>query len=344
MDTQPAYTVHEADLERDRELILGLWRGNLGEDARMARKYDWFYRQCPYGTPLTLLLRHEASGEWVGIASAGPRQMLMGGRRVLAGVLVDLAVLRAHRSLWPALSLQMALMEAGAKRFDLLYGFPNPKAAAVFKRVGYVPLCKLVRHARVLRHGNYARRRVPAPLAVPAGWVLDAIDRLRLRIRGARLQGQWQAHADAALGTLWSPACANDGPVAVRDLAFLRWRFDQSPLIDVRYLVVRNADGETLAWFVCEARGEALYVRDFWSRRGAIGPSSAELATLLGCAREAGHASVSIELGMAAVTDAWHAAGFVAREARPVFWHSPGASQEALAAAEPWLTSADEDE
>src|SRR3546814_5344800 len=116
MDPQPAYTVHEADLERDRELIVGLWRGNLGEDARMARKYDWFYRQCPYGAPLTLLLRHEASGEWVGVASAGPRQMVFGGRRVSAGVLVDLAVLPAHRSLGPALTLQQALMAVGAKR------------------------------------------------------------------------------------------------------------------------------------------------------------------------------------------------------------------------------------
>src|SRR3546814_213354 len=158
MDPQPAYTVHEADLERDRELIVGLWRGNLGEDARMARKYDWFYRQCPYGAPLTLLLRHEASGEWVGVASAGPRQMVFGGRRVSAGVLVDLAVLPAHRSLGPALTLQTALMEAGAKRFDLLYGFPNPKAAAVFRRVGYAPLGELSRHARVLRHGDHAHR------------------------------------------------------------------------------------------------------------------------------------------------------------------------------------------
>src|SRR3546814_15766250 len=99
MDPQPAYTVHEADLERDRELIVGLWRGNLGEDARIARKYDWFYRQCPYGAPLTLLLRHEASGERLGVASAGPRQMVFGGRRVSAGVLGDLAVLPANRSL-----------------------------------------------------------------------------------------------------------------------------------------------------------------------------------------------------------------------------------------------------
>lgn len=344
MSPHPAYTVHAAEVERDRDIILGLWRGNLGEEARMARKYDWFYRQCPYGAPLTLLLRHEESGKWVGVMSAGPRRMLLGGRRVLVGVLVDLTVLPAHRSLWPALSLQQALMEAGAKRFDLLYGFPNPKAAAVFKRVGYVPLCKIVRHARVLRHGDYVRRRAPALLAAPAGRALDAVDRLRLRMQGARLQGQWQARADATLAALWSPASAGDGLVAVRDLAFLHWRFDQSPLIEVRYLVVRDTHGEALAWFVCETRGNALCVHDFWSRRGAIGPSGAELATLLNSAREAGHASVSIELGAAAATSAWHATGFAARESRPVFWRSSTASQEALATAQSWLTAADEDE
>ncbi|GGK08995.1 hypothetical protein [Luteimonas terricola] len=343
MDTNPAYTVHEADIERDRDLILGLWRGNLGEDARMARKYDWFYRQCPLGAPLTLLLRHEESGEWVGVGSAGPRQMLMGGSRVLAGVLVDLAVLPVHRSLGPALILQTALMKAGAKRFELLYGFPNPKAAAVFKRVGYAPLGELTRYVRVLRHGDYARRRVPALLAGPAGWALDALDRLRLRARSVRLQGQWQARADATLGALWSLAGAGDGPVAVRDLAFLRWRFDQSPLVEVRYLVVRDADGGALAWFAGEARVHGLHVHDFWSRRGAVGPTRAELATLLRSARGAGHASVSVELGAAAATSAWGAAGFAAREARPVFGRSSGASQEAFAA-RLWLTSADEDE
>lgn len=344
MGAQPAYTVHEADVERDRELILGLWRGNLGDEARMARKYDWFYRQCPYGAPLTLLLRHEESGAWVGVASAGPRQLLLGGREVLAGVLVDLTVLPAHRSLWPALSLQMALMEAGAKRFELLYGFPNPKAAAVFKRVGYVPLCKLVRHARVLRYGDYARRRVPALLAAAAGGVLDTFDRLRLRMRAGGLRAQWQDRADASLAALWSPTHAGDGPVSVRDLAFLTWRFDESPLVEVRYLVVRDAAGGVLAWFACESRGSVLYVHDFWSRYGVAGPSSAEVATLLRSARAAGHASVSVELGAAAAGGGWHPEGFAAREARPVFWRPSGASLEAVRPEQLWLTAADEDE
>ena len=340
MTQKPAYTVHEADAERDRELILALWRGNLGDEARMAAKYDWFYLQCPDGKPLTFLLRHEESGEWVGVASAGARRMLCGGQPMLAGLLVDLTVLPAHRSLWPALSLQMALLEAGLRRFTLLYGFPNPKAAAIFKRVGYMPLCRLVRHARVLRHGEYARRRMPALFAAPAGWLLDAADRLRLRAWVAGLSGRWQDRADEALGALWSTASAGGGPVAIRDLAFLQWRFDQSPLAEVRYLVVEDGGGVPQAWFACESRAGVLRVHDFWSRHaGGAGPSRAELAILLRTARATGHGSVSVELGAAAVDGAWLEAGFAARESRPVFWHP-----STVATAPRWLTAADEDE
>ncbi len=343
MSAPAAYTVHAADLARDRELILGLWRGNLGQDARMAAKYDWFYRRCPYGEPLTLLLRHEDSGAWVGVASAGPRKMLLDGREAMAGVLVDLAVLPEHRSLGPALMLQMALMDAGAQRFDLLYGFPNPKATAVFKRVGYAPLGELSRHARVLRHGGYVRRKLPALLAAPAGALLDLADRVRLWSRAGGLRAAWQPRADEALAGVWSPAAAGHGPVAVRDLDFLRWRIDDSPLLDARYLVVRERGGTPVAWFACEAREHSLHVVDFWSSQGAAGPTQAQLAALLRAARGAGHPSVSIELSAAAATGAWRAAGFAAREGRPVFGRAREAQADALTA-RAWLTTADEDE
>ena len=343
MNAPAAYTVHAANLARDRELILGLWRGNLGQNARMAAKYDWFYRRCPYGEPLTLLLRHEDSGAWVGVASAGPRKMLLDGREATAGVLVDLAVLPEHRSLGPALMLQMALMDAGAQRFDLLYGFPNPKATAVFKRVGYAALGELARHARVLRHGGYMRRKLPALLALPAGALLDLADRVRLRARAGGLRADWQAQADDALAGVWSAANAGAGPVAVRDLEFLRWRIDASPLLDARYLVVRDRDGSPVAWFACEAREHGLHVVDCWTSQGVAGPTPAQLAALLRAVRAGGHASVSIELSAAAATAAWRAAGFAAREARPVFGRARSAQVDALKA-RAWLTTADEDE
>src|SRR3546814_6709655 len=148
---------------------------------------------------------------------------------------------------------------------------------------------------------------------------------------------------DESLAAFWSSPGAGDGPVAARDLDFLRWRFDQSPLAGTRYLVVRDRDGGLHAWLACETREHGLHVLDFRSRRGADGPSRTAVAILLRSARADGHASVSVELSAAAATGAWPALGFLAREARPVFGRWSGTQEEALEM-RLWLTSADEDE
>ena len=136
----PVYAARTVQPAAARDAVLAVWRGNLGDAARMAAKFDWFYGGCPWGAPLLQMLAHGPSGADIGVAAAGPRRMLREGAAIEAGVLVDLAVLPEHRSLGPALLLQQALIEAADSRFELLYGFPNPKAVPVFKRVGYVHL------------------------------------------------------------------------------------------------------------------------------------------------------------------------------------------------------------
>ena len=131
----PQYTLREGDAAVDRDTVLGIWAGNLGRDALMPAKYDWFYRQSPHGAPLMQLLHHGEHA--IGTCAAGMREFMLGDRCIRGGVLVDLAVLPEHRSLGPAMLLQQGLVAAADRRqIDLLYGFPNPKAAPVFKRMG----------------------------------------------------------------------------------------------------------------------------------------------------------------------------------------------------------------
>src|SRR5690606_557025 len=97
------YAVQVADVALDRDEVLAIWHGNLGRDELMPSKYDWFYRACPDGAPLLLKLVHETSATPVGTLAAGPRRMLWSGDPVMAGLLVDLTVDHAHRTLGPAL-------------------------------------------------------------------------------------------------------------------------------------------------------------------------------------------------------------------------------------------------
>ena len=118
----PQYVTRDGDALRDRDTVLSIWHGNLGQEDRIAAKYEWFYLGCPYGSPVLQLLHYTPDGADIGTACAGRRRMLWRGEQISAGVLVDLAVLPAHRSLGPALILQQALIQSGLRQLDLLYG------------------------------------------------------------------------------------------------------------------------------------------------------------------------------------------------------------------------------
>ena len=347
----PQYSAHAGEPARDRDIVLSLWEGNLGRPGHMADKFEWFYLRCPYGRPLLQLLKHNPDQTWVGVCSAGRRRMLWRGREIRSGVLVDLAVLPQHRSLGPALILQQGLIATGKQQLDLLYGFPNPKATAVFKRIGYTHLAEMVRYVRVIRYASYLRRYMPALPARLLGPVLDLGMRVRdaiRRMRGKRIRSEWRDQADPRMDALWQRSVHGEGLVAVRDAERVRWRFDEAPFGSYRHLLLSEDDGATLsAWFATEVQGNTLHVRDFWSA-DAVSDSGINMrfvGALLRAARKAGLAAVSVEMACAPAQRAgWIARRFVERGSHPVFgcW-SQSQHQEGHDLA-PFLTAADEDE
>jgi hypothetical protein len=347
----PPYLAQPGDPARDRDTVIGLWRGNLGEHERMVAKYDWFYLQCPYGQPLLQLLYHQPSGGWVGTCSMGRRRMLWRGREIRAGLLVDLAVLPRHRSLGPALMMQMGLIETARTQLDLTLGFPNPKAASVFRRIRYEHFADMVRRVRVLRYGHYLRRRTAGWLARPAGAVLDLATRLRdgWRARGGRrLHVVWSDQADPRMDTLWAESTHGDGLVAVRDAEFVRWRFDRSPLESTRHLLLSDPkDGRLCAWFTTAATAEGmLQVRDFWSLDAGRGIDPNHVDHLLRAAREAGYVAVSVAMATSSAPRlaAWLSRGFVERDRRPVYGYWSAPPNQPPKDIDLHLTCADEDE
>ena len=344
------YSVHDGEAVRDRAAMLAIWQGNLGHDTRMASKYDWFYLRSPHGSPLLKLLRHDGDGDWAGACTLGQRRMQMQGREIRAGLLVDFAVRAGHRSLGPALVLQQSLLASAQSRFDLVYGFPNAKARAIFKRLGWTNLVDMVRYTRVLRHETYLRRRLPALLATPLGLLLDTAQRLRdglLHGFRQRCHAAWSTQVDPRMDALWASSPRDDALATVRDVAYLRWRFDDCPLASTRYLLLSaRTNDQLIAWFATQVEGNTLHVRDCWSADGTRGMAASHVEALLQAARKAGHAAVSIEIGTDESRIAgWRSRGFIAREGRPVYGARTGMG--ALGGGKsitPYFTAADEDE
>lgn len=325
--------------------MLFVWRGNLGNEDRHAAKYSWFYEQCPFGPPLLALLTGEG-GAAIGVAAAGVRPMLHMGRDLRAGVLVDMAVVPAHRTLLPALTLQKFVLQSASPGFGLLYGFPNPKAAAVFARAGYQKFGELVRLVCVVRSASVLAGRLPTVLARLLGPLADLALGIANKLRARkRVRVEWQDDPWPLIDAIWAESQKPGGPIAVRDATFARWRLAAAPVGRARFLVARDpGSSKPVAWAACETRGDIMYVTDFWGLDGIGQWVAATLRQLSWLARKTHCRQLSLEY-MGSPQGFMHLrrAGFVRRNSRPVYGRFLNNSLEGDNY--DWhLTAADEDE
>jgi hypothetical protein len=346
---EPTYDIVLADPHADSAAVLRIWRGHFGPDADHPEKFRHIYLGNPFGAPLILLLRHVESGEYVGTAAAVPRPMVLDGRRIDAAVLSHFAVLPAHRSLGPALRLQSGIAQACEGRFDLIYGMPTAKAVPVVKRIGYRRIASLKRYVKILRYGGYAARVLPAWLARPGSWSVDALTFASSRIRRSwpdGLSSIWTEYPVPEFDELWKDAPMRSGLASTRTMDFLAWRFSVLHGADVRFLQIRSG-GKLIAWFACEESGGKngrMGIIDYWFGPLAAGERRRCIRHLLSVAAAAGCAVIDIRLsGDRCGSDQWKASGFVERDETPIVAKS---YSDAIAIGDPGtihMTYADQD-
>ncbi len=340
------YSARRAVFPTDRATVIELWRGNLGDPARVDAKFNWYYSSSPTGEPLTVLLDYRdasngADSVAVGVAALGPRRFCVGATPVTAGVLIDMTVTARHRTLFPALTLQKALFQASQKQAALLYGFPNSKAAPVFQRAGYTRLGALTRYVRVLRSGAYLRKWIPQWLAYPGGWVLDVLNDARRKSTGAiglRWDAQFAVNASY-------PETVDGRPLArgARDGVLLRWRFGAHT--GRRFACIEASHGERpVGYWVVEYADDVLLVKDAAPALFAEA-NAAAWTRLFREARRRRFNSVSFEcLAPEPFAARLLALGMKARGERPVFSAIRADHADMFAGAAWYLTEADEDE
>jgi len=265
-----SYSVIEADLASDRSTIVGLWAANFEGGEELAdRRYEWIYLRNPAGRARCWLLRHDASGAFVGAAAQFPRVFSFEGRVVRGAIGADYSVLPEHRSLLPAMKLQRVATSEGKRNgISFLYGFPAANSAPVLTRSGYKQLgMRSVLSKPLTTRGRLKRLAGPfmAGLLVPAAdlawhsyWKFRRPP-MRRRIVTELLDG-----FDERFDRLWDAMPGRRALVGVRNREYLNWRFKEAPYpVEYRVWTLRNADsGELLGYIVFHTRGDRAVVDD----------------------------------------------------------------------------------
>ncbi len=120
------YTVVSADLEKDRQVIIDLWRQNLADTSHLEEKYDWHFLNNPFGPGQIWILK--ADGHPIGTTSLGMRPLKLGETITNAGVACDLAVNKEHRFLQPALCFSGRCFPRRIPAFDSFMECQTPVA------------------------------------------------------------------------------------------------------------------------------------------------------------------------------------------------------------------------
>lgn len=351
------YRIQQTDAREARDHLVPLWTSNLTVVGPPDDKLRWFYCDGPHGPGRAFLVHAERErAAPVGAAGVGVRALRFGDRTLRAALFADLAVERAHRSGLPALALVRAVQRHVGEAFDLGYGFPNSKAVAVYRRIGYRQLGEMQRFARVLRIGPHLARRmagVPlAPLlAQGAGAVADralaAVTCVRARGTHRRFRVAWLDAFDGRFDELWRESRGLAPIVCERTAAFLTWRFGRHP--GHRYRIaglIERATDRLCAYAVVRDDGPVLELADLF------GVSLLELDVLFRCLlpalQETGAASVTFRfLGTPRLVGLLAHHGFTRRPERRVVTLSVGAQlagEPAVIDPASWyLTDLDED-
>jgi hypothetical protein len=366
------YSILEADLVADRATIIAIWYTGLKQHGAPDAKFNWYYARPKGEQPRVYLLCYGVTRSPVGVATVGLRPMRLGSDSVKGGVLVDFVATPEHRTLFPAMHLQRAVLKLGLENHDVLFGLPNPKSLAVVHRAGYAKIGMMTRYAMMLRSASYVARFVPESVANVIG---PAIDKVRAllhvvrRIGAPQYQTCWAENVDGSFDQHWADSAIPGVLMGVRNASFLNWRFAASPVRKHTFFILSDGTrGQLLAYAVCDIsscpigadhadndRAETsntkrkpapptLHVRDFLVTSNNDDAAQALWHLLARDAYAKGYGSISTEfLGHTKICNALLRAGLRAREFRPLY-AAAGADLKTRLPLDSWyVTTADED-
>lgn len=346
-----SYTIRLATTEADRAAILALWGQAFPAPQQHPVKYDWCYGQTPQGQG-RLYVMTAADGAVIGVQGIVPRRWWIRREAVPTGICADLVVDKNHRSIGPALSMvrQVVELEQRSNEVRLLYGFPNPKSEALYRRAGYRKLDVITRYARPLRLQRWLRRKgMPKPLARIFGKLADLAFQLRLLFSTQRNTRNWRcvpvSEFDARFDALWARVAGNAPSMVIRDREYLHWRFGNNFAGQTRVMALVTHAGQIDAYAVYIVADDGMvYVLDFL----AADDTQALPALLKLFARamyRQGRSGIMLEFsGPAAVVACLRDYGFSARETSPIYavlGHSEIGTHEGSAF---YFTSSDRDQ
>lgn len=137
-----------------KEQVLEFWRNYL--PGTPVERFEWMNHGNPAGPAVWFFAQEETTKELAGMISLTPKNMVVDGRTIRAGLMGDFMVDTRYRVFGPNLQLLRTVpAEMGRLGFQLAYTVPNAQSEQLVRRIGMKRAGAFKNFLKPLKAGYY---------------------------------------------------------------------------------------------------------------------------------------------------------------------------------------------
>jgi len=246
------FSIIQADSVEYKEQILEFWKENL--PGTPPGRFEWM-QENPAGPAIWFFAFEENKNELVGAVSIMPREMVLNGVLIKAGIVGDFMVGNNYRVFGPALSLQKTVLESmSTYGFDFVYTLPNQASLKMNQRAGFVDAVKLVHYVKPVRSVQYLQKYLDDKLAAFIGYILDFVLKLFSKETYVLSMDVFDevVTVNDSFDAIWDEIQKTETSLMVdRSAAFIDWRYLKNPISTFRIMTLRSkSEGKLLGYII----------------------------------------------------------------------------------------------
>ena len=261
------FNIIQSDPVKFKQQILEFWKEYL--PGTPPRRFEWM-QENPAGPAIWFFAFEENKKELAGTVSIMPREMVLNGKLVKAGIVGDFIVSNSYRVFGPALNLQKTVLESmSILGFDYVYTVPNQASIKMNQRAGYISAVKLVQFVKPVRSAQYLQKYLNDKLSIYVGYVLD----FALKIFSKETWFFSTGHFDeiktvnASFDAIWDEVKKLEtGLIGNHSAEFIDWRYFKNPISAFRLITLRSkSEGKLLGYIIFSMIDGKIEIYDIFS-------------------------------------------------------------------------------
>ncbi len=246
------FNIIQADPVEYKEKILEFWKEYL--PGTPPGRFEWM-QENPAGPAIWFFAFEENTKRLIGTVSIMPREMVLNGKLVKAGIVGDFMVDNNYRVFGPALSLQKKVIESiSTYGFDFIYTVPNQASLKMNERAGYVNAVNLVHFIKPVCSVRYLQKYLNGKLPTYLGYVLDFALKLFSKETYILPAGDFEeiTTIDGTFDTIWDELQKFEtGLIGSHSAKFINWRYLKNPVSGFRIIALRSkSEGKLLGYII----------------------------------------------------------------------------------------------